>query len=143
MKPQNKFPGHRLLTAVFAAIVFLVVIDTIPGRAYARGMQVLIESANHGAKAGPRKSNAFKRRIESLADATAIKAVSLSRTGEAGTSILVQAQRIAVKETGPMATVAKFGEEYDSRRLSSPCIGMNRRKSDFGTFSRTIITLSS
>ncbi len=46
-------------------------------------------------------------------DAAASKIVSLARTGKSEASILVQTQRVAVKETGPKVTVAKFGEVYD------------------------------
>lgn len=38
--------------------------------------------------------------------------VSVSRGGPASATILIETQRVAVKETGPKATVAKFGEVY-------------------------------
>ncbi len=45
-------------------------------------------------------------------DKAASKVVSLARTGQAPVSILIQTHALAVKETGPKATVAKFGEVY-------------------------------
>lgn len=38
--------------------------------------------------------------------------VSISQNGSASAMILVETQRVAVKETGPKETVAKFGEVY-------------------------------
>jgi plastocyanin len=45
-------------------------------------------------------------------DQAASKVVSLARTGKSNSIILVQTHAVAVKETGPKATVAKFGEVY-------------------------------
>jgi plastocyanin len=47
-----------------------------------------------------------------LPDATASRVVSVTNTGPATTSILIQTHRAAVKETGPEETVAHFGEVY-------------------------------
>jgi plastocyanin len=48
-----------------------------------------------------------------LPGAEASKVVSVTNEGPAAASIVVQTQRVAVKETGPKETVAKFGEIYD------------------------------
>jgi plastocyanin len=45
-------------------------------------------------------------------DKEASKVVSLARTGRSERIILIQTHAVAVKETGPKATVAKFGEVY-------------------------------
>ncbi|HVB99367.1 MAG TPA: hypothetical protein VNJ12_08585 [Candidatus Dormibacteraeota bacterium] len=45
-------------------------------------------------------------------DKSASKVVSLARTGLAPVMIVIQTHAVAVKETGPKATVAKFGEVY-------------------------------
>jgi plastocyanin len=45
-------------------------------------------------------------------DQAASKVVSLSKTGRSDTFILIQTHAVAVKETGPRETVAKFGEVY-------------------------------
>ena len=45
-------------------------------------------------------------------DKAASKEVSLARTGKAPVMIVLQTHAVAVKETGPKATVAKFGEVY-------------------------------
>ena len=47
-----------------------------------------------------------------LPNATASHAVSVKTNGVAMANILVQTQRVAVKEGGPKETVAKFGEVY-------------------------------
>jgi plastocyanin len=45
-------------------------------------------------------------------DQAASKVVSLSRTGQSNSIILIQTHAVAIKETGPKETVAKFGEVY-------------------------------
>ncbi len=45
-------------------------------------------------------------------DQAASKVVSLAETGQSNTIILIQTQAVAIKETGPKETVAKFGEVY-------------------------------
>ena len=47
-----------------------------------------------------------------LPDAEASKVVSVTRAGPAVMSILVQTHAVAVKETGPKETIARFGEVY-------------------------------
>jgi plastocyanin len=42
----------------------------------------------------------------------AAKVVTVSTNGTAAVQVLVETQRVAVKETGPKQTVAKFGEVY-------------------------------
>ena len=42
----------------------------------------------------------------------AAQVVTVSTNGTAGAQVLVQTQRVAVKETGPRETVEKFGEVY-------------------------------
>jgi plastocyanin len=49
-----------------------------------------------------------------MPNAEALKVVSVTTTnaGPVGANILVQTHRVAVKETGPKETVARFGEVY-------------------------------
>ncbi len=47
-----------------------------------------------------------------LPNAEASRLVTVSTNGTAGAQVLVQTQRVAVKETGPKETVEKFGEVY-------------------------------
>jgi plastocyanin len=47
-----------------------------------------------------------------LPDATASKIVSVTAAGKADAEIVVTTQAVAIKETGPRETVAKFGEVY-------------------------------
>lgn len=47
-----------------------------------------------------------------LPDAAASKIVSVARTGEVEAEATVLTEAVAIKETGPKATVAKFGEVY-------------------------------
>jgi plastocyanin len=47
-----------------------------------------------------------------LPDAAASRTVTVARDGTAANQIIVLTQAIAVKETGPKATVSKFGEVY-------------------------------
>ena len=47
-----------------------------------------------------------------LPDAQASQVVSVTNTGPAIANILVQTRAVAVKETGPKETVARFGEVY-------------------------------
>jgi plastocyanin len=47
-----------------------------------------------------------------LPNAEASRVVSVTTNGVAAAQVLVQTQRVAVKETGPKETVEKFGEIY-------------------------------
>lgn len=47
-----------------------------------------------------------------LPSGEAARIVTVTRTAEAASSITVLTERVAVKETGPAATVKKFGEVY-------------------------------
>jgi hypothetical protein len=47
-----------------------------------------------------------------LPDAAASKMVSVAKTGNAEAEVIVLTEAVAVKETGPKQTVAKFGEVY-------------------------------
>ena len=47
-----------------------------------------------------------------LPNAEASRVVSITTNGPVAANILVQTQAVAVKETGPRETVAKFGEVY-------------------------------
>ena len=47
-----------------------------------------------------------------LPDAAASKIVSVAKTGNAEAEVIVLTEAVAVKETGPRQTVAKFGEVY-------------------------------
>ena len=47
-----------------------------------------------------------------LPDAAAAKIVSVTKTGTPEAEVIVLTERVAVKETGPKETVAKFGEVY-------------------------------
>jgi len=59
------------------------------------------------AEAEPKKPGPFF-----LPSDDAAKIVTVTRSGEARAAITVLTQAVAVKETGPKATVAKFGEVY-------------------------------
>ncbi len=62
-----------------------------------------------------------------LPNADAAQVLSVTNAGPATAVVVVQTQAVAVKETGPKETVARFGEVYAFRRRSSPSIGTNRR----------------
>src|SRR5260370_34082542 len=47
-----------------------------------------------------------------LPDSAASKIVSVSKEGKPAAEVIVLTQAIAIKETGPKETVAKFGEDY-------------------------------
>jgi len=47
-----------------------------------------------------------------LPDAAALKIVSVAKTGNAAAEVIVLTEAVAIKETGPKETVAKFGEVY-------------------------------
>jgi plastocyanin len=47
-----------------------------------------------------------------LPNAEASRTLSVTTNGTAAANVLVQTQRVAVNETGPKETVAKFGEVY-------------------------------
>jgi plastocyanin len=47
-----------------------------------------------------------------LPNAEAARIVTVTTNGNANVNVLVQTQRVAVKESGPKETVAKFGEVY-------------------------------
>jgi plastocyanin len=48
-----------------------------------------------------------------LPTGAAAKVLTVTEEGEATNEITVMAERVAVKETGPKETIAKFGEVYD------------------------------
>jgi plastocyanin len=58
-----------------------------------------------------------------LPDATASKIVSVTSAGKADAEVVVTTQAVAIKETGPRETVAKFGEVY---AFSPAFIGVRR-----------------
>ena len=47
-----------------------------------------------------------------LPDAAASKIVSVSKTGTPEAEVIILSEAVAIKETGPKETVAKFGEVY-------------------------------
>ena len=47
-----------------------------------------------------------------LPDAAASKIVSVSRTGTPEAEVIILSEAVAIKETGPKETIAKFGEVY-------------------------------
>jgi plastocyanin len=47
-----------------------------------------------------------------LPDAAASKIVTVTKTGNAEAEVIVLTEAVAIKETGPKETVAKFGEVY-------------------------------
>lgn len=63
---------------------------------------------------GMEKENPAKHEMETsyLPNAEASNVVSVSRTGPVSAVIVVQMHAVAVKETGPKETVARFGEVY-------------------------------
>ncbi|HYL59674.1 MAG TPA: hypothetical protein VEU51_12465, partial [Candidatus Acidoferrales bacterium] len=64
-------------------------------------------TATHRAFATPPMDRNFY-----LPDAAASKIVSVTAAGKADAEIVVMTQAVAIKESGPQATVAKFGEVY-------------------------------
>lgn len=69
-------------------------------------ISVLIVTAAETAGSPARKGPFF------LPSGAATKIVTVSKTGEAEAGITMLTEAVAVKETGPKATVAKFGEVY-------------------------------
>ena len=67
-------------------------------------MAAAVLAAHHGATATPATSY--------LPGATASQVVTITQRGDAATGITVLTQAVAVKETGPKATVKRFGEVY-------------------------------
>ena len=47
-----------------------------------------------------------------LPDAAASKIVSITKEGKAAAEVIVMTEAVAIKETGPRQTVARFGEVY-------------------------------
>jgi plastocyanin len=92
-----------------------------PGRRLAAALAVMIVIAGTGsvgsrcpfglaaiaAEGAPKGQGAFF-----LPSGDAAKIVSVTRSGEAQAAITILTQAVAVKETGPKETVAKFGEVY-------------------------------
>jgi plastocyanin len=76
----------RVLTTVLATLAFSVVASAVA--------------------APPMDKNFY------LPDAAASKIVSVSRTGTPEAEVIILTEAVAVKETGPKETVAKFGEVY-------------------------------
>jgi len=70
------------------------------------GMISLLIVTAEAASSPARKSPFF------LPSGAATKIVTVSSTGEAEAGITMLTEAVAVKETGPKATVAKFGEVY-------------------------------
>ena len=52
-----------------------------------------------------------------LPDATASRVVTVTEAGAAHAGITVLTEAVAIKETGPRATVSRFGEVYGFARL--------------------------
>jgi plastocyanin len=71
------------------------------------------QSQPAGRAATAKSAPATAQQASQWPDPTASKEVSLARTGPAKMTIVIQTHAVAVKETGPKATVAKFGEVYD------------------------------
>jgi hypothetical protein len=70
--------------------------------------------------AAPEVASSYLPKVE------AAKVVSVTNAGPAMAVVVVQTQAVAVKETGPMETVARFGEVYAFRRRSLLSIATNR-----------------
>lgn len=70
------------------------------------------QSQPAGRAATTKASPATAQQASHWPDRVGSKEVSLARTGPAKTTIVIQTHAVAVKETGPKATVAKFGEVY-------------------------------
>ena len=62
--------------------------------------------------AGPASATEEQTPAEYLPNARDAKIVSVSTTGQPAARIIVQTQAVAIKETGPKETVARFGEVY-------------------------------
>ncbi len=65
-----------------------------------------------GAPAGEKMEPANSSARYFMPDAAASKIVGVSATGAATANIVVLTEAVAVKETGPRATIAHFGEVY-------------------------------
>jgi plastocyanin len=76
-------------------------------KALARIVSILIATAAHGATSAVSKKGPFF-----LPSGPATKIVTVTRTGAAEAGITMLTEAVAVKETGPGATVKKFGEVY-------------------------------
>lgn len=69
--------------------------------------------------------------VASLPDATAATIVTVTPEGPAGAGVFVVTQALAIKETGPKETVAKFGEVY---AFSPPVFAVYRDEPTLVTF---------
>lgn len=76
--------------------VFVVALEALP-------TLILVASA---AAAPPMDNNFY------LPDAAASKIVSVAKDGKPDAEVIVLTEAVAIKETGPKETVAKFGEVY-------------------------------
>ena len=74
-------------------------------RVVASGLAILIGVG--GAAAAPPMDKHYY-----LPDAAASKIVSVAKEGKAEAEVIVMTEAVAIKETGPKETVAKFGEVY-------------------------------
>jgi plastocyanin len=69
-------------------------------------LAVVLIGASQALGAPPMDKNYY------LPDAAASKIVSVSKTGTPEAEVIIVTEAVAVKETGPKETVAKFGEVY-------------------------------
>ena len=83
------------------------VLSRIRVRVLATGLAILALSVVADAVAAPPMD-----KNDYLPDAAASKIVSVSKTGTPEAEVIVLTEAVAIKETGPKETVAKFGEVY-------------------------------
>jgi plastocyanin len=65
-----------------------------------------------GSLAAPPRTATRSAEPSYLPDAAASRTVTVTETGAVGAAVTVLTEAVAIKETGPAATVARFGEVY-------------------------------
>ena len=80
--------------------------EVVTSRKYVAAIFCLLMCAGSASAAPPMDKHYY------LPDATASKIVSVTKEGRASAEVIVLTEAVAIKETGPKETVAKFGEVY-------------------------------
>jgi plastocyanin len=90
--------------------------SSVPALAATAALTLIAIGANLGAQvsqtASPRAKRAPIGPLAFMPDAAASKIVSVARTGRASRRLVIVTEAVAVKETGPAATIKRFGEVY-------------------------------
>jgi len=88
----------------------------LPILAAAAALTLSVIGAEAGAQASPPTSPTAQRTPIGppafMPDAAASKIVSVARNGRASRRLVIMSEAVAVKETGPAATIKRFGEVY-------------------------------